>query len=33
MVAAKLAEWLLPVAEVRGSNPVISKILYFYTYC
>ena len=24
---AQLAEWLLPIPEVRGSNPVISKIL------
>ena len=25
---AQLAEWLLPIIEVQGSNPVISKLLY-----
>ena len=27
VVVAKLAEWLLPIPEVCGSNPVMSKIL------
>ena len=26
MVVAQLVEWSLPIPEVRGSNPVISKI-------
>ena len=28
VVVAQLAEQLLPTSEVRGSNPVIGKILY-----
>ena len=27
----QLAEWLLPIPEIQGSNPVIGKIL-FWTY-
>ena len=29
MVVAQLAEWSLPIPEVRGLNPVIGKILYW----
>ena len=28
MVVAQLVEWLLPIPEVRCSNPVISNIVY-----
>ena len=28
VVVAQLVEWSLPIPEVRGSNPVISKNLY-----
>ena len=28
VVVAQLVEWLLPIPEVRGSNPVIGKNLY-----
>ena len=28
VVVAQLVEWLLPIPKVRGSNPVIGKILY-----
>ena len=28
VVVAQLAEWSLPIPEVRGSNPVIDKLLY-----
>ena len=30
MVMAQLVEQLLPIPEVRGSNPVIGKNLYIY---
>ena len=29
MVVAQLVEQSLPISEVRGSNPVIGKILYY----
>ena len=28
VVVAQLVEWLVPIPEVRGSNPIIGKILY-----
>ena len=33
MVVAQLVEWSLPIPEVRGSNPVIGKNLYWTFYC
>ena len=36
VVVAQLVEWSLPIPEVRGSNPVISKnllILNNFVYC
>ena len=30
VVVAQLAEWSLPIPEVRCSNPVIGKVLYEY---
>ena len=30
VAVAQLAEWLPPIPEVRGSNPVIGKILHVY---
>ena len=27
VVATQLAEWLLPIKKVHGSNPVIGKLL------
>ena len=29
VVVAQLVEWLVPIPEVRGSNPIIGKILYW----
>ena len=28
MVVAQLVDWLLPTPEIRGSDPVIGKLLY-----
>ena len=33
VVVAQLAERLLPIPEIRGSNPVIGKIFIDYIYC
>ena len=33
MVGAQLVERLLPIPEVRGSNPVIGKIVLNIVYC
>ena len=36
MVVAELVEWLLPIPEVRGANPVIGKKLFdieHFVYC
>ena len=33
MVVAQLVERLLPIPEVRGSNPVIGKIYWTFVYC
>ena len=33
MVVAQLVERSLPIPEVRGSNPVIGKILYILNIC
>ena len=33
VVVAQLVERSLPTPEVRGSNPVIAKLLYRYTIC
>ena len=33
VIVAQLVEQLLPIPEVRGSNPVIGKNLYWTSYC
>ena len=33
MVVAQLVEWLLPIPEVHGSNPVIGKKLFILNIC
>ena len=33
VVVAQLVEWLLPIPEVRFSNPVIGKIYWIFVYC
>ena len=33
VVVAQLVEWLLPILEVRSSNPVIGKIEWTLVYC
>ena len=33
VIVAQLVERLLPIPEVRGSNPVIGKNLYWTSYC
>ena len=33
LVVAQLVEWLLPIHEVRGSNPVTGKKLFILNIC